>query len=285
VYFGGAGDYVLAAACSISGFTAFMGFRVGAVVILGSVGAIGAAIAFAPPISYAHEFRFTEWFGTTGLLNRFLCVGVVGLTIALGITGLVILVAGRVFRNRTGLDMFNRWCGFGIGIVEGFVVCVLFLGGMLILDPIDTEAAQFQLADDSGKPFVAKAISSVTKYTRASRLGSFIENNNPFVHFPQLNKFEQVQKSMLVLSNPHKIDQLLNDPAIRELQRRPEVRTVIRKLMDDPEIREILQSDRLMDRSMAMTLLEHPAILELLDQPGFIEEATKVIRETDLISR
>ena len=285
LYFGYEGDYVVAAVCSVSGLTAFMGFRIGAVAILGSIGAIAVAIAFAPEIGYSQEFRFTQWFGTTGLLNRFLCMGVIGVAIALGVTGVVMFVARKSFRKRRFLDRVNRWSGFGIGVVEGLVVCLFFLGGMFVIDPTDKAHAQSQSTNESTEPILARAISKVTESTRSSRLGPFVEENNPFVHFPELNKVEEVQKSVVVLSDPESINRLLNDPSILQLQQRPEVRTVIRKLKDDPKIRDILQSGRLMDRSMVMTLLEHPAVLELLDQPGFMDEAKKVIQSTNMSSR
>ncbi len=285
VYFGWQGDYIFAAVCSVSGFTAFSGFRLGAVAILGAIGAITAAIAYAPSIGHVLEFRSTQWFGTTGLLNRFLCVGVVGLAITLGVTVVVMFVAGKAFRRRPGLDKLNRWSGFGIGAVEGLAACLFFLGGMLVIDPIEKEHAQSRSADDTRGQFLSKAISTTTEYTRASRLGPIIEQYNPFVRFPKLNKVEEVQKSLRVLSDPKKIEALLNHPSIQQLQRRPEMRTVVKKLNDDPEIRDILRSGRRMDRSMAMALLNHPAVLELVDQPEFIEEAMKVIRGTNLIAR
>ncbi len=285
LYFGWEGDYALAAVCSVSGFAAFSGFRLGAVAILGSIGAIAAAIEYAPSIGYAQEVRFTQWFGTTGLLNRFLCVGVVGLTITLGVTGVVMFVADKAFRKRPNLDKVNRWSGFGIGFVEGLAACLFFLGGMLVIDQIEREHAQLRSADDTRRQFLFKAIATTTEYTRASRLGPIIDQYNPFVRLSGLNKVEEVQDSVRVLSDPKKIDELLNHPSIQPLQRRPEVRVVVEKLNDDPEIRNVLRSGRRMDRSMAMTLFNHPAVLELLDQPGFIEEATKVIRDTHLIAQ
>ena len=87
--------FIIVAVCAVSGFTAFSGFRLGAVAILGSIGAIAAAIEYAPSIGYSQEVRFTHWFGTTGLLNRFLCVGVAGLAITLGVTGVVMCLAGK----------------------------------------------------------------------------------------------------------------------------------------------------------------------------------------------
>jgi len=283
--FGWEGDYALSAVCAVSGFTAFSGFRLGAVAILGSIGAIAAAIEYAPSIGYAQEVRFTQWFGTTGLLNRFLCVGVIGLVITLGVTGVVMFVAGKVFQERPNLDKVNRWSGFGIGFIEGLAICLFFLGGMLVIDPIEKEHAQSRTVDDTRGQFLSKAISTTTEYTRASRLGPIVDRYNPFVRFPGLNKVEEIQKSVRVLSDPRKIDGLLNHPSIQQLQRRPEVQALVKKLNDDPEIRNVLRSGRRMDRSMAMTLLNHPAVLELLDQPGFIEEATKAIRGADRIAR
>ncbi len=284
LYFGWEGDYVLAVVCSVSGFTAFSGLRLGAVAILGSLGAIAVAIEYSPSIAYSQELRFTQCFGTTGLLNRFLCIGIVGLAITLGITGVVAFIAGKAFRNRPNLDKLNRWCGFGIGFVEGLAACLFFLGGMLVIDPIEKEHAESRSTGDTRGQFVSKVISATAEYTRASRLGPTIDQYNPFVRFPRLNKVEEVQESVRVLSDPKKIDGLLNHPSIQQLQRRPEVRAVVKKLNDDPEIQGVLQSGRQLDRSMAMTLLNHPAVLELLDQPGFIEEATKAIRGTNLIN-
>ncbi|KKK73167.1 hypothetical protein LCGC14_2896540, partial [marine sediment metagenome] len=156
---------------------------------------------------------------------------------------------------------------------------------LFVIDPIENAHAQSRSADDTRRQFLSKAISTTTEYTRASRLGPIIDQYNPFVRIPSLNKLEEVQKSVRVLSDPRKIDRLLKHPSIQQLQRRPEVRAVVRKLNDDPEIRNVLRSGRRMDRSMAMTLLNHPAVLELIDQPGFMEEATKVIRDADLIAR
>jgi hypothetical protein len=85
-----------------------------------------------------------------------------------------------------------------------------------------------------------------------------------------------------VLSNPAKIDQLIHHPDITRLQERPEMKQAVDKLMSDPEITQILYSGKSIDRAGAMTLLNHPAVLELVDQPGFLEEANRIIDESDL---
>jgi len=285
LYFAWEGDHVLAAVCAVSGFMAFGGFRLGAIAILSSIGAIAAAIHYAPSIGCAQEFRFTEWFGTTGLLNRGLSIGVVGVAITLGITGVAAIIVGGLVRQRPVLDRVNRWTGFGIGLVEGLALCLFFLGGMLVIEPTEQARAESPSDKEVVRPLLARAIATTTEQTRASRLGPVIEQYNPFVRFPSLNKVEEIQKSVQVLSDPREIDGLMNHPSMRQLRQRPEIRAVVEKLHDDPEIRKLFQSGRPMDRLTAMTLLSHPVVLELLDQPGFTEEAARVLREANGIAR
>ena len=71
---------------------------------------------------------------------------------------------------------------------------------------------------------------------------------------------------------------MLRHPSIRQLQQRPEVKVAMDKLIEEPSIQEILRSQEKMNRSMAMSLLNHPALLELVDQPDFLSAAAKVIR-------
>jgi hypothetical protein len=129
---------------------------------------------------------------------------------------------------------------------------------------------------------LSKFILAPAEKTRESRVGPVLETYNPFTRVPQLNRIQEVQQSVRVLSDPAKIEGLLHHPSMEQLQRRPEVRQAMQKLNSDPEIKNILHSGRSMDRTMAMTLLSHPAVLELVDQPGFMEEAVKVMQATNL---
>lgn len=283
IYFGIHGAYVLAGLVAVSGVCAFSGFRLGAVAIFTSIAAITAAVAYAPSIGYQQEWRFTEWFGTTGLLNRFISIGAVGIGITLVTTCVVLMMTGRIFRRRPRLDQPNRWLGFLIGGVEGVVATVFLLGGILVLEPIEQKRQKLGQATGRRTTQISDLVLLTAEHAHNSKIGPYIEEYNPFVRFPQLNKIEEVQKSVQVLSDPEKIERLMRHPEVRQLQNRPEVRTAVRKVMDDPEIRTILHSGTPMNRSIAMTLLNHPAILELVDQPGFIDVATKAIRSTKLM--
>lgn len=283
VYFGYQGDYILAALVAGACLSAFSGFRIGATAMIASVVAITTAVTYAPSIAYQHEFRFTEWFGTTGLLNRFVSIGAVGLGITIFASLLVMLVTRGIYRFRPRLDRANRWIGFWIGGVEGVAITVFILGGALVLEPIEKDRARHNVNQTERGKQISFCVLKTAEHVHDSEVGSYIEKYNPFVQFPELNKIEEVQKSVQVLSDPKKIQSLINHPDVRRLQSRPEVQTAVKRVTEDPEIREALNAGGPMNRKIAMTLMNHPAILELIDQPGFMEAATKVILGSNLL--
>lgn len=279
-YFGYEGDWVLSAACVITGLGAFSGHRVGVVRALAWLAAFAVAIAYAPSLGQPHEWRFTEWFQTTGLMNRILAVGSVGIAISLGVGLVLTTIARRILDTRPRLDSLNRWAGFGLGAVEGAAIVAMVLGAALMLEPAERERAQqFAALGQAQPPMVTKAILLTAEKTRESRLGEFVEQYNPFTQIPELNKVREVQQTAQVLSDPAKIEKLLHHPQIRQLKERPEMQQLMEKLDADPEIQKVLHSGKKMDKDMAMSLLSHPAVLELVDQPGFLEEAGEIIRK------
>ena len=149
--------------------------------------------------------------------------------------------------------------------------------------PIEQDRASSGVRQTERGKQISSWVLATAESVHNSEAGPYIEKYNPFVQFPELNKIEQVQKSVQILSDPKKIEKLINHPEVKQLQSRPEVRTAVRKVMEDPEIRDALNSGRPMNRNIAMTLLNHPAILELIDQPGFLEVATKAIQNTNIL--
>ncbi|MGB7348189.1 MAG: CvpA family protein [Pirellulaceae bacterium] len=279
------GDYVVAATAAIVLFCALAGFRMGLMRMAASIAAFAAAVYFAPQLGLTYERSFSEWAGTTGLLNRFLAIASIGLVISLLATLVLSAITTRMLRRRPLLARMNGWLGFGAGAAQGAVVVLLFLGGLLIVEPMQLQLAnQDANATTSTRPETSQrmtdALLTVADHTHRSRLGPVIEQYNPFERFEPLKKLDQIQTSVRVLSNPQKIEELLHHPAITELQQRPEVKQAVANLMDDKEIREVLHSGKSIDRNTAIQLLSHPAIMELIDQPGFIEEASKVIKES-----
>ncbi|QDT07907.1 Colicin V production protein [Rubripirellula lacrimiformis] len=278
-YFAIQSDYIAAAIFSVTGFSAFAGYRTGVFSIFASTMAIIAAIAFAPDLGMNHAHRFSQWFGTTGLANRFLSIGVIGVVIAFAVIAVLWFILGRSLARRPALDRANRSLGFTLGIVQGVAGMLFFVGGMLAMEPIQRERLALQDASVESENVASNLILKTAEATRASQLGPYLIRYNPLTLMPELNKVQQFNQTAEVLSNPAKMGQLLNEPEIQALRRRPSVEKLVKELSADPEVSEMLNSGSPMTASTAMTLLSHPAVMELIDQPGFLEEATKAIQK------
>lgn len=277
-YFGYQGDYIAAALLSVGGFGAFTGYRTGAFAIVASLLAITAAICYSPEIGMTHSYRFTQWFGTTGLANRFLAIGLVGLAIVAVVMFALWMILGRMFRRRPALARLNRRTGFVLGALQGVAGLVFFIGGMLVMEPIETERAETRDPDDTRGRLASRLILSTAAATKQSCLGEVLVKYNPLTQFPQLNKVEQFNQTAEVLSDPVKIQSLMDAPEIAELRQKPEVQRLVSELQSDPKVSEMLQSGSPISAEMAMTLLNHPAVMHLIDTPGFLEQAAQAMR-------
>ena len=112
-------DYVGMLGTAAIGLACFSGFRLGASRITATLLGFAAAVAFAPGLGLTQEHRFTEWFGTTGLTNRFFSIGAIGILLALSVTVVSVLIMNRVMKHRPRLAWSNSWLGFLIGGAEG----------------------------------------------------------------------------------------------------------------------------------------------------------------------
>jgi hypothetical protein len=116
-------------------------------------------------------------------------------------------------------------------------------------------------------------------------LGPGVERWNPFIRIPDLNKIEEFQRSIELISRPDRMSDLLNHREIKKLQERPEMKQAVRQILEDPAIRDALNSRHPLDRSTAWMLMNHPAILNLADQPGFLDALGEIIVENQQETR
>jgi hypothetical protein len=58
------------------------------------------------------------------------------------------------------------------------------------------------------------------------------------------------------------------------------VNNTLAKLNQDPEIQKLLNSPKPASKELAVRLLNHPAVLELLDEPEFRAAAISAFRDT-----
>ncbi|TWT54286.1 Colicin V production protein [Rubripirellula amarantea] len=281
-YFGYQGEPLLAAVLVAAGVGSLSGYRMGALSMITSVAAFAAAVWYGPSLGIEQEARFTQWFGTTGLLNRGVSIGVVAIAISMVVWFISYLTIGRVIARRPSLDRLNRRSGFLLGCVQSSFAVVLLIGGILMIEPVQRERVANQNIPEADLPRVTKAVFWISEEVDQSAAGKYMREYNPFTRIPQLNQIERVQQTAAVLADPSKMNEVIEHPSIRQLQNRPDVREAVAELRGDENLREILTSGKPMDRAAAMTLLSHPAVLNLVDQPGFLDEAKKAIADAGL---
>ncbi len=276
-YFIYQGEYIVPVILISAGICAFSGYRLGALSILTSVAALAAAIGFAPSIGMNYEEQFQEWLGTTGLVNRGVAIAVIALSISMAVWTIISLTIGRVVRRRPGLDRMNRGTGFLIGIGQGVVGAVLLVGGLLYIEPIQRARLESQNIEVDSAPAIMQMVFRATEQVDHSIVGPVFRKHNPIEKIPQLQQIKQIQKTATVLADPQQMNRVIEHPAVVRLRQTPEVQAAVMELRSDQEIQAILQRGEPMNQETAMKLLRHPAVMRLIDQPGFLESAKEAI--------
>ncbi|QEG42157.1 CvpA family protein [Roseimaritima ulvae] len=294
LYFAYQQDYVLAAALAAVAVSAVSGFKLGLLRIFGSLVGISAAIALAPGWGRSQAHHFSEWFGTTGLTNRFLAIGTIGLLIALAITCVFVLLSRRIFEQRPRLDATNRWTGLLAGAGQGAVAMLLLLGGILTIEPLQREQREQQTqllqqtqrgraaagdsqAEELPASMIHNLVTQTAERTQSSVVGPLVTQYNPFERIPQLNQISKLQRTAQVLHDPAEVEGLLRHPEVVRLQQQPSMQAAIASVRQDSEIQEILQSGEPINGHKAMRLLSNPAVMELVDQPEFVKTVSQIL--------
>jgi len=269
-------DFVLAASLLLIGLGSVLGFKIGAVKALATVAGIAAAIWFSPQFSGDLELKLTQWISTTGLTNRLLSLGLISVAIIAVTVFVVVLVSGWVFKSRPGVGLLNRWVGFLMGGVEAGAAVLILLSGLVVVQPMLSPPTPEEVPVQH---VVTSCVATVLEHTDRSYLGPVVEQYNPFVRFPQLDCFAHVQKTVAILKDPNAVKRMINDPRIEALQVDPSMQEAIGMLKSDKTINEILKSGGPTDQKKIMAIMNSPVVLHLMDQPGFLAEASKVIAD------
>ncbi|MCO8125009.1 hypothetical protein NHH03_24950 [Stieleria sp. TO1_6] len=266
------GDTV--AAVTVIGIAMFgwSGFKMGLGRIVATVVAFILAVAIAPWIGLRYEDQFSAQFGTTGLTNRLLCIGSIGLMISLIVTLVISLSSGMVLAKRRKLNVLNSYCGFTIGLVEGGAIALLICGGLMSVQ-------QWQRGDNQTPNRIAVAIDHWASETRQSAFGPIAKKYNPFERVEALKQVGSYRETVRQLSDPAKMEQLLHHPKIAELRDDPQIQSAIEELQQDPDFKEIIAQGRPLDRESLVRLMSSQTVLRLIDQKDFTERAQSVLQD------
>jgi uncharacterized membrane protein required for colicin V production len=273
-------DYVLATAWCLVCLCGCSGLRAGAAGMLGMFVAMGIAIVYGPFLGIRYEGEVTKWLGTTGLANRLISISVMVMMMTLLIGQVfqwVILLA--TYKHKT-LQGVNRYVGGVLGCVQGVAGVFLLIGGLFTIEslqkadaPINNVASNIQIEATS-----VSLLGRVVNEAHASRLGSWVKQYNPYEKIPQLNRFHEVKRTVEMLVQPDRVQELLAHPEVVRLKSDPQVQQAMRDLRDDPEISKLLQGSKALDSAAILMLMNHPKVLNLLDQPGFLESARRALK-------
>lgn len=272
-------DHVTAAVLAVVMLSGFSGYRMGAAKLAGFFGGTAIAIAYAPTWGKMCEPKVGELLGSTGLMSRVVSMGAIGIGIALAGMLVVAILARVLLEDRPRLEAMNRWCGFLLGGIQGTGLVLLFLGGLFVAEPMAKERVAARTADGAFARAVSERIVKVTAQTRNSRVGPLVIEYNPFQRVPQL---AQMRESMTLARDPQKLNRLLDSPRLEQLRENDAMRQAIDSLTADAEIQQVLRSGKPIDSQAAMSLMNNPTIMKLLDEPDFVGEMSKVLAELDL---
>ncbi len=276
-----AGDLVTGIALATVGLSCYLGYLTGVIRALVTVGSLFAAFYFAPQWISSVEPYLNEWFALSGLLNRIASLALVGFGIIVACL-LISKFVGRLFFSKSGSGSgLNRWGGLLIFGGEAVVGVALLLGGILIVSP-EQEKELALPTTATLQQTLNYQIDVIAEKTRAGAIGRVMEDHNPFNKFPQLNKFKEIQQTVRTISDPAAMKQVITHPQIEALQDVPAVQTAITNLKDDEAIQAIFESGEPLDREKLMVLLNNQEIMNLLDEPAFVEQASQIIGELNL---
>lgn len=267
-------DLIGAAAIALIAAGALFGYCCGIVSFFVSLVGAVAAYYFAPQLGVEFEHLFAEYFSTTGLLNRGLAIGAAGLLIFLCIHLISALLVDSVAGSSGDKSTLSSWLGLGAGAFQATVCVLLFLNGFAVLQPMFpvTEGGSEVGADSS-------AIAQLETAIEQSQWRPWAERNNLFERFPELNVVTEIHRSVDGLKGPDDVRGLLRHPLVMELREQPETEEAVQKLSKDIDFVELMTGKRSSEYTIS-TLLNSNAVLNLIEQPGFLQTARQVLSET-----
>ena len=275
------GDYVTAGLLFATGFGCLIGFRSGALKALASILLVLAAIYVAPQFVHFVEPKLVEWFEFQGLSRRIVSMAVIIFAIGCVLTGFVSIFTWVAIKKGSRVESFNKCVGLMLGGAEAAVGTVLLLGGFLVITPtfdqekIAAAEQNFETLSD----IVLVSVDDVAERTKTSLIGPLLIEHNPFTKYPKYNPLLDVHKIVQLLNNPSQINELLNDEATMEKLRASDAFAIAaKKLSIDPVVQKILSSDGPPGPQQILALLNSQSVLEILDEPGFIDEATRIMK-------
>lgn len=264
---------VLFALCVLQGL--WRGASELAGLLVGSV----LAIALAPPIARGVEAPIGAAFGTTGLVNRFAAIALIGGVIIIAVGSVGGVVARRLMRDRPHWRRWDRYLGGAFGVVEGLVLGLMVLWVPLALEPIAesrlarTEWDDYAQTDSppAPPPPGARAVLRMAREVRESVLGGVAQATNPV---PGSDLLALAADFAAVSRDPAAMDHLMSSPVMEEIQAMPSVVKSLELMRADDEVRAVIEGGRGVTADFLRTLVTSPTVLRVFDETTVVDDLT-----------
>jgi len=279
IFFSWQGDYVTASAIVLVGVALRSGYHAGAATFAGLLAGGALAMVVAGPTGKVVEPIFANWFGTQGLNNRLLSVATVGVSLVFMVTLVVRFAVKRSVANQPKLQSWNRWLGLTCGGIQGGLLVLFLVGGVMIIEPLARDELLIRRRHDRDMGrLVSEQVVMIADSTRGGKLGPVIAQYNPFDHIGVLT---HVRTGVELLRTPATLQTITHRPAVAALADRPEVQVAARELREDPQLHDILTPGKTINGKTLSSLMTHPAILRLLDDREFVQELMQALGDID----
>jgi uncharacterized membrane protein required for colicin V production len=273
-------DYVAAAVVGVMAMSGLWGYYFGAMRILSPAGGLLAAYYVAPPTGSWIAARLQGSVSMSPSHTQIMSLIGAALAVVFIFSALAKVLSRRWSEHSGCFESGNQSLGFGLGAAQGFVGVFMLLSAAVTMAPVADE--RLEQAANKGQEALARAVAQqivrIAEQTQHSTLAPLIARYNPFEHIPHL---KQMKHSVAAIQDPQVFARIAEHPALTRLQEKPSVRAALETLANDPELREIAVSGKAMTGETAWSLLDNPAIANLLTQPELLRDIAQAIGEID----
>jgi hypothetical protein len=273
------GDYVSAGLAAAFSFGAILGHKMGAAKIIGFF--VGTAIGtyYCVPWGKECEPLVQSILQQEGPIVQLASQAAV----VMGSTFITILIfqiaVGVSSAACPSLQIANQRIGFVLGSVQGVCVAVLFVCGLMVVEPFAARRLQAEnqgnVEDQSFGRTVCEKVVQIVAAVRPSYLGPCLETVNPFERIESLKKLRQ---GMELLSDPVALEKMVKSPEFNKIAARPELREAVSELVADPQLKQMMSSGQSLDLQTVATLMSSPAVMKLINDPQVMAEIAKQSR-------
>lgn len=277
-------DFVSLGLWVFGGVIAITGFRTGFLEQLSLILSIAVLLDIGEPVAKSIEDPINQWIGLTGLANRILGCLLVAVAVTLVIT-LVSRYMARKFLKEGNRERWNHWLGFISGGLIGLMILAYGVGifSALAQHQRDNTPQSLFGASGNGSPNsrAGRWIKNNGELIEQSTIGSAFVGPQPLLTVKEWRVVKDCRTIAAFLTQPSAIKSLKKFPAYQEIGQDKSIQTWLTEIKEDEELKEVFRSDRLVSMEQVILLLNHPAIMGLLDEPVFREKVVELFQQLD----